>query len=160
MPYGKLFRRIHLSWCIIYLDNIIVFSKTPEEHLQRLHGVFDKLAQAGVKLKPSKCKFFKSKIAYLGHIVSAKGIETDPKKMDAVKNWTKPVTVTDVRSFLGFINHYRRFIRGYANVAKPLNALLSGDNANKKKAPVKWDNECQLAFDKLKDPCTSTPILA
>ena len=68
--------------------------------------------------------------------------------------------VTDVSSILGFTNHYRRFIRGYANVAQPLNALISGDNANNKKAPVKWDNECQPAFDKLKDLYTSTPILA
>ena len=72
---------LHLSWCIIYLNNIIVFSKTPEEHLRRLRGVFEKLARAGLKLKPSKCKFFKSKITYLGHIVSAAGIETDLKEI-------------------------------------------------------------------------------
>ena len=77
---------LHLNWCIIYLDDIIVFSKTPEEHLERLQGIFDKLATAGLKLKPSKCGFFKSKITYLGHIVSAAGIETDPKKIEAVKN--------------------------------------------------------------------------
>ena len=112
---------LHLSWCIIYLDNIIVFSKTPEEHLKRLQGVFEKLAKAGLKLKSSKCEFFKSKIAYLDHTVSAKGIKTGSKKIEAVKNWTMPKTVTDVRSFLGFTNHYQRFIRGYAKVAKPLN---------------------------------------
>ena len=124
---------LHLNWCIIYLDNIIVFSKTPEEHLKRLRGVFDKLAKAGLKLKPSKCEFFKSIITYLGHIVSAAGIETNPKKIEAVKNWTLPRTVTDVRSFLGFTNHYRRFIQSYAKVAQSLNALILGDNANHKK---------------------------
>ena len=77
--------KLHLNWCIIYLDNIIVFSKTPEEHLERLRGIFDKLAKAGLKLKPNKCEFFKLKIIYLGHIVSAAGIETDPKKIEAVK---------------------------------------------------------------------------
>ena len=107
---------LHLNWCIIYLDDIIVFSKTPEEHLKRLQGVFDKLAKAGLKLKPSKCEFFKSKITYLDHIVSVTGIETDPKKIEAVKNWTLPRTVMDVCSFLGFTNHYRRFIQGYAKV--------------------------------------------
>ena len=127
---------LHLSWCIIYLDDIIVFSDDPKEHLTRLRGVFAKLAKAGLRLKPSKCEFFKTKITYLGHIVSSKGIETDPKKVEAVKNWTVPKTVTDVRSFLGFTNHYRRFIRGYANVAKPLNILVSGENANRKKAPI------------------------
>ena len=151
---------LHLNWCIIYLDDIKVFSRTPEEHLEQLWGVFDKLAKAGLKLKPSKCEFFKSKITYLGHIVSAAGIETDPKKIEAVKNWTLPRTVTDVRSFLGFTNHYRRFIQGYVRVARPLNVLISSDNANRKKALVQWDLECQLAFDKLKDLCTKTPTLA
>ena len=76
---------LHLNWCIIYLDDVIVFSKTPKEHIERLRGVFHKLFLAGLKLKPKKCEFFKSKIAYLGHIVLAKGIETDPKKVEAVK---------------------------------------------------------------------------
>ena len=151
---------LHLNWCIIYLDDIIVFSNDPEDHLHRLRGVFDKLEKAGLKLKPKKCKFFKTKITYLGHIVSAKGIETDPKKIKAVKKWTVPKTVTDVRSFLGFTNHYRRFIKGYANVARPLNLLVSGENANHKKTLIEWTEECQTAFDKLKDLCTSTPILA
>ena len=152
--------KLHLSWCIIYLDNIIVFSDSPSEHLCRLRGVFAKLDKAGLKLKPNKCEFFKTRITYLGHIVSSKGIETDPKKVEAVKNWTIPKTVTDVRSFLGFTNYYRRFIRGYAKVAKPFNTLVSGNNANCKKAPIKWTDECQVTFDKLKELCTSTPILA
>ena len=151
---------LHLNWCIICLDDIILFSKTPKEHLERLRGVFNKLASAGLKLKPSKCEFFKSKITYLGHIVSAAGIETDPKKIEAVMNWTTPTIVTDVWSFLGFTNHYYRFIKGYAKVANPLNALVSGDNANKKKVAVDWTDECQTAFEKLKNLCTDTPILA
>ena len=124
---------LHLNWCIIYLDDVIVFSKTPKDHIERLRGVFHKLFLAGLKLKPRKCKFFKSKIAYLGHIVSAKGIETDPKKVEAVKNWIIPKTITDVRSFLGFTNYYRRFIKDYAKVARPLNILISGENAVKKR---------------------------
>ena len=122
--------------------------------------MFAKLDKAGLKLKPNKCEFFKTRITYLGHIVSSKGIETNPKKVEDVKNWTVPKTVTDVRSFLGFTNYYRRFIRGYAKVAKPLNTLVSGNNANCKKAPTEWIDECQVAFDKLKELCTSTPILA
>ena len=122
--------------------------------------MFDKLATAGLKLKPSKCEFFRSRISYLGHIISAAGIEMDPKKIEAVKNWMTPTTVTDVRSFLGFTNHYQRFIKGYARVANPLNALESGDNANKKKAAVNWTDNCQRAFEKLKDLCTDSPILA
>ena len=141
---------LHLSWCIIYLDNIIVFSDSPSEHLCRLRGVFAKLDTAGLKLKPNKCEFFKTRITYLGHIVSSKGIKTDPKKVEAVKNWTVPKSVKDVRSFLGFTNYYRRFIRGYAKVAKPLNTLVSGNNANCKKAPIEWTDECQVTFDKLR----------
>ena len=75
---------LHLNWCIIYLDDIIVFSETPQEHIKRLRGVFQKLASAGLKLKPNKCEFFKKKITYLGHMVSEKGIEVDPKKTEAV----------------------------------------------------------------------------
>ena len=101
---------LYLNWCIIYLDDIIVFSKTPEEHIERLRGVFEKLASAGLKLKPSKCEFFKKRITYLGHVVSENGIESDPKKTEAVRNWPKPITVTYVKKFLGFTNQYRKFI--------------------------------------------------
>ena len=151
---------LHLNWCIIYLDDIVIFSKTPKEHLKRLRGVFEKLAAAGLKLKPSKCEFFRTQIAYLGHIVSRDGIETDPKKISAIKEWPTPKTVTDVRSFLGFTNHYRRFIHKYAHIARPLNALTSGDNAAKKKQAIQWNADCKKAFQKLKQLCSSTPILA
>ena len=77
---------IHLKWCIIYLDDIIVFYKTLEEHIERLKGIFEKLAAAGFRLKPSKCKFFKLQVTYLGHIVSKNGIKTDPKRIEAIKN--------------------------------------------------------------------------
>ena len=107
----------------------------PREHIERLRWVFNKLVQAGLKLKPKKCEFFNSKISYLGHIVSSKGIETDPKRVEAVKNWVVPKTVTDIRSFLGFTNYYRRFIKDYAKVVKLLNALISGQNTTKKKKP-------------------------
>ena len=136
---------LHLNWCIIYLDDIIVFSKTPEEHIERLCGVFTKLASAGLKLKPSKCEFFK-KITYLGHVVSEDGIESDPKKPEAVKNWPQPITVTDVRKFLGFTNQYQKFILKYAQKAAPLNELISGENSKKKKRPAGWNTEAQKAF--------------
>ena len=150
---------LHLNWCIIYLDDIIVFSEMLKEHIKRLRGVFSKLVQAGLKLKPKKCKFFKSRISYLGHIVSSSGIETDPRKVEAVKTWAIPKTVTDVRSFLGFTNYYRRFTKDYAKVARPLNALISGENASKKKKMIEWNSDCQRAFDELKKLCTSVPVL-
>ena len=151
---------MHLKWCIIYLDDIIVFSKTPEEHIERLRGVFTKLAATGLRLKPSKCEFFKSKVNYLGHIVTKEGIETDPRKIEAIEKWPIHREVTEVRSFLGFTNYYCKFIPRYAQVAKPLNQLVSRDNANKKKALVNWTSECQDAFKHLKCLCSQTPILA
>ena len=99
---------LHLNWCIIYLDDIIVFLKTPQEHVQKLCGVFAKLASAGLKLKPNKCDFFKRKITYLEHVVSEEGIEVDPQKTEAVKKWPVPKTVINVRSFLGFTNQYKK----------------------------------------------------
>ena len=81
---------MHLKWCIIYLDDIIVFSKMPKEHIERLRGVFEKLSAAGLRLKPSKCKFFKSQIAYLGHIVSKDGIEMEKKRITAIQEWPIP----------------------------------------------------------------------
>ena len=151
---------LHLNWCIIYLDNVIVFSKTPEEHAKRLEAVFEKISKAGLKLKPSKCEFFKDRISYLGYIVSKNGIETDPKKINDILHWPVPKTVHDVRSFLGFTNYYRKFIYKYAQKAKPLNALISGENAKKKYKHITWTSEHQQSFDALKATCVDTPILA
>ena len=96
----------------------------------------------------------------MGHIVSKDGIETDPRKIEAIEKWLVPKTVTEVRSFLGFTNYYHKFIPQYAQVAKPINQLVSRDNANKKKALVNWTSECQDAFEHLKHLCSQTPILA
>ena len=99
---------LYLKYCIIYLDDVIIFSKIPEEHIARLEAVFKKISDAGLKLKPSKCQFFKKRIHYLGHIVSSKVIETDPKKIEAIVNWPSPRTVHEVRNFWGFTNYYRK----------------------------------------------------
>ena len=142
---------LNLSWCIIYLDDIIVFSQTPEVHLVRLQAVFDKLKAAGLKLKPSKCELFKKQINYLGHVVGHKGVATDPDKIMAV------------RSFLGLVSYYWRFIPTFSKVAKPLNTLLQnleGTPHQKKKFKVNWGPEQQEAFETLQRLCTEAPILA
>ena len=151
---------LHLNRCLIYLDDIIVFAKTQEEAITRLGTVFQKLREAGLKLKPSKCELFKTSLLYLGHIVSEDGIRTDPKKIEDILQWPVPLTVTDVRSFLGLTNYYWRFLKGYAKIAKPLTTLISGENADKKKALVVWTSECQEAFEQLKKLCTEAPVLA
>ena len=152
-----------LNWCIIYLDDIIVFSRTPEEHLHRLKAVISKLRAAGLKLKPTKCDLFKQQINYLGHVVSKEGVSTDPDKITAVTEWPQPTTVTEVRSFFGFVSYYRRFIPNFSKVAKPLNKLLQnleGTPSQKKKFKVFWGPEQQEAFETLQKLCTESPILA
>ena len=123
---------LQLHYCIIYLDDVIVFPKTLEKDVLRLRVVFEKLNQAGLKLKTSKCELFKQELIYLGHNVCKNGIQTDPKKVEAIHKWPVPTNVTEVRNFLGFKNYYQRFIKKYAQVAKPLYKLILGENASKK----------------------------
>ena len=94
---------LNLHWCIIYLDDIVIFSKDPAIYLKRLEAVFWKLEKAGLKLKPLKCELFQRQLAYLVHVISAKGVATDEGKIEDIKNWPTPTTVTEVRSFLGFM---------------------------------------------------------
>ena len=154
---------LNLNWCIVYLDDVIVFSSTPEEHLERLEAVFKKLSEAGLKLKPSKCKFFQSSLTYLGHLISEEGIATDPSKIQAVKEWPVPESVSQVKSFLGFVGYYRRFIKGFSKIAKPRYALTKGLESQSKKvtqrAMVIWGEEEQKAFDQLKQACITASIL-
>ena len=150
----------HLQYCIIHLDDIIVFSKTPEEHLRWLWLVLQKISKAGLKLKPSKCKFFHTRLEYLSHIVSKRGIETNPKKIQAILNWLHLKNITETRIFLSLCNYYQKFIRYYAKVAKCLYKLISGENLKKKNNAIKWDDDCELAFKQLKKLCPEAPILA
>ena len=121
--------------------------------------VFEKLKKAELKLKPSKCELFKQELTYLGHVVSKHGIQTDSKKVEAIHKCPVSTNVTEVKSFLGFTNYYQRFIKRYAQVAKPLYKLILGENASKKQNSIKWDLECQEAFHKLKELYTTTLIL-
>ena len=96
----------------------------------------------------------------MGHIISKDGIEINPKKIQTIVNWPRPTAVTDAHSFGGFTNHYRRFIHKYPHIARPLNVLISGDNTNKKKQAIKWNDHCEESFQKLKQLFSSTPIVA
>ena len=122
--------------------------------------MFEHLAQAGLKLKPSKCEFFRDQLQYLGHIVSDKGIATDPKKIETILNWPRPKTVTDVRSFTGFTNYYCKYIKDYAKIACPLYELTSGENSKKKRHNIEWTDRCQQSFEQLKERCSQCPVLA
>ena len=139
---------------LVYLDDVIIFSRSVDEHMSRLDMVLTKLGQVGLKLKPKKCNLFQREVVYLGHVVSSAGISTDPSKISVIENWPKPKDVSDVRSGLGVFGYYRRFVKGYSNLAKPLTKLTEKD--------VEWDwgpTEDE-AWNSLKNGLINAPILA
>ena len=123
---------LNLTYCLIYLDDVIVFSQMEEEHLERMHVVFDCLHEHGLKLKPSKCDMFKTEINYLAHHVSKKGVLPSKKNLKAIAECPPPDTYTKVKSFVGLVGHYRHFIKVFANIATPLYDLTSEENKDKK----------------------------
>ena len=116
---------LNLTYCLIYLDDVIIFSQTEEEHLERMRVVFDHLREHGLKLKPSKCDMFKTEINYLAHHVSKKGVLPSKKNLEAIAECPSPDTYTKVKSFVGLVGHYRHFIKGFANIVAPLYDLTS-----------------------------------
>ena len=152
-------RDLNFNWCIIYLDNIVIFSKDLANHLVRLQAMFQKLEQAGLKLKPSKCKLFCRQITYLRHNVSAQGIVTGEGKIDAIKNWSTPPLLLKSEVFLGLQGIVVGSIPKFTQVPQPMHKLMSSENAGRKKATVTWNNRSQQAFDELKCLCTTAPTL-
>jgi transposase InsO family protein len=157
---------LHTTICFIYLDDLIIFSKTYEEHLERLEMVFERLRQHNLKLSPKKCSFIKRRVKYVGHIVSENGVEADPDKIDKVVNWPTPTSPEDVRKFLGFAGYYRKYVKDFAKISKPLSELMpvhSHSKAGKRKQsdPLVWNwgIEQEEAFVKLKELLGSPPIL-
>ena len=151
---------LNLTYCLIYLDDVIVFSDTPEEHLWRMHVVFNRLCEHDLKLKPSKCEVFKSEINYLAHHVSQKGVLPSKKNLESIAECLPPDTYTKVESFVGLVGHYRHFIKGFAKIAAPLYDLTSGDNKDKKSEHVNLSPKAREAFDRLKAACLQAPILS
>ena len=142
---------------LIYLDDILVFSRTLGEHLERLETVFQRLQKYGLKLKPSKCHLLKPEVRYLGFIVSQEGIKSDPEKIKAVQEWPRPKTVRELRGFVAFCGFYRRFIENFAKTAAPLHALMGG----KSTADITkyWGAEEERAFAELKNKFSQPPVL-
>ena len=151
---------LNLTYCLIYLDDVIVFSDTPDEHLWRMRVVFDRLCEHGLKLKPSKCEVFKSEINYLAHHVSWKGVLPSKKNLESIAQCPPLDTYTKVKSFVGLVGHYRCFIKGFAKITAPLYDLTSGDNKDKKSEYVDLSPEACEAFDHLKAACLQAPILS
>jgi len=158
----------HLKICCVFIDDIIVFGKTYEEHLENLRLVMERIRQAHLKLAPKKCSFFKRKVKFVGHIVSEHGVEIDPAKTEKVTTWPKPTSPEDVRRFLGFVGYYRRFIENFSKISRPLTDIMPIPTGKKKTRGKKstqkrewhWGDEQDRAFNTLKQHLTSTPILA
>ena len=145
---------LHWETCLFYLDDIIVFSSTWEEHLARLRQVFERLRRANLKLGADKCTFVAKEVNYLGHRVTEEGLLPDSLLLAAIREIPPPKTATEVRSFLGLAGYYRRYVKGFAAIAAPLHALTRKD------AVFHWSEDCQAAFDRLKTLLTTSPITA
>ncbi len=157
---------LYLTYYLLYLDDIIIFSSSYEEQFVRMEAVFRHLKEVGLKLKRSKCHFFQCSIRYLGHVVSEDRVSTDPDKVSVVKSWPVPKSASEVQSFLGFVGFYHRFVRGFSKIARPLHQLTQGLNQRGKKSkkqgtanPFHWEIEHQEAFNQLIDCVTSAPVL-
>ncbi|WVZ82304.1 hypothetical protein U9M48_029580 [Paspalum notatum var. saurae] len=142
------------KFALVFFDDILVYSASYEDHLVHLRAVFELLQRDQWKIKHSKCKFAQRQVAYLGHVVSAKGVATDPAKIEAVLSWPIPSNVKELRSFLGLAGYYRKFVRHFGVIACPLNNLL------RKHTPFVWTADHTVAFEILKQALASAPVLA
>jgi len=138
---------------LVYLDDLIIIANSFEQLTGRFETVLGRLRAANLKLNCSKCELFKRKVSFLGHIISGDGIEVQPEKIESVRCWPIPKSLTEVRSFLGLASYYRRFIRGFSFIAAPLYKLM------RKNVQFHWGAEQQDAFDELKTALTSAPVL-
>ena len=151
---------LNLSFAMVYLDNVIMYSETPEDHLTRLQAVFDHFPHHGLKLKPSKCHFFKEEISYLGHEISAKGMLPGQKGVKEITRMGPPTTYTGIRKFMRAVGYFCCFIKNFAQIAKTLNDLLGCGNSKLKNHPVSLTAAAEEAFHTLKKKCATAPVLA
>ena len=145
-----------LQWkvAVLYLDDIIVYSHDFDSHIRNLETVLDRLISSGLRLKPAKCRFFKPETGFLGHVISRDGVKPDPSKVEVIKNLKSPACVKELRSFLGLTSYYRKFMKDYSEIAKPLYLLTRKD------VTWNWSEEAEKAFQMLKEKLINYPILA
>ena len=173
MPYGlcnapATFQRLmqncmgelNLTYALVYLDDVIVYSNTEEDHLRQLQAVFERFHEHGLKLKPSKCSFLHKQITFLGHEVSADSMKPGDLNLKGIAEMAPPANYTEVRHFLGITGFFRRFIKNYARIAKPLNDILEGEASKLKSEAVTLPPDALEAFKKLKMCCMTMPVLA
>lgn len=150
---NKIFERYLGKFVLVYLDDILVFSKNQEEHLEHLRKVFDILRKNKLYAKLTKCHFAKEELEYLGHVVGKDGIKVDPRKIETVAKWARPKDVSQLRSFLGLCNYFRRFIQGYSTLVAPLTHLTRKD------VKFTWTDQCEESFEGVKYALTHAPVL-
>jgi hypothetical protein len=141
------------TFVVIFIDDILVYSKSEAEHEKHLRLVLQRLREHKLYAKLSKCEFWIDEVPFLGHVISKEGIAVDPGKVNDVLDWVVPQTVKEVCSFLGLAGYYQRFIENFSKIAKPLTSLLE------KGVDFSWTDECQKAFKELKKRSTTAPVL-
>ncbi|KAK2407303.1 putative mitochondrial protein [Trifolium repens] len=150
---NRLFNSFLDKFVVVFIDDILVYSKSEEEHGEHLRLVLQVLRESKLYANPSKCDFWLEEVNFLGHVISKEGIAVDPAKIDTVLSWKQPQTVTDVRSFVGLAGYYRRFIEGFAKIVAPMTQLTRKDQ------PFAWTEKCELSFQLLKERLTTSPVL-
>lgn len=150
---NRVLNGINGSRAFVYLDDIIVISTTLKEHITRLREVFDRLRKFNLQLQPPKCEFLRNEVNYLGHVITENGVKPDPKKIECLVNYPIPTNAKEVKSFLGLVGYYRKFIQDFSKKAKPLNDLL------KQNQLYIWSDLCQDAFEFFKRVLTTEPLL-
>lgn len=148
-----IFRPLLDKFVIVFLDDILIYSKNKKEHKEHVRQVLELLRKNKLYAKSSKCEFFQDKISFLGHVVSGDGISMEEGKVKAIHEWPVPSNITELRSFLGLAGYYRKFVKGFSRIAAPMTTLLHKDT------PYTWTAEQQQAFDALKHTVTSAPVL-
>jgi hypothetical protein len=141
------------KFVVVFIDDILIYSKSIQEHEQHLRVVLEKLRIHRLYAKFSKCEFWLERVAFLGHILTAEGVAVDPEKVEAVSNWQRPTNVSEIRSFLGLAGYYRRFIEGFSKIARLMTELL------KKVKKFAWIESCERSFQELKQRLTTAPVL-
>ena len=150
---NRVFRPYLDQFVMVFIDDILVYSKDAQEHEHHLRIVLQTLRENQLFAKLSKCDFWFKEVSFLGHIVSAEGIRVDPVKIEAIVNWKPPRNVTEVRSFLGLAGYYQRFVQGFSVIASSLTRLL------RKGVKFEWDDKCQSSFERLKEILIEAPAL-
>jgi hypothetical protein len=150
---NKAFMKYLDKFIVVFIDDILVYSRNEEEHEGHLRLVLQKLRDHKLYAKLSKCEFWLKQVAFLGHVVSKGGISVDPSKVQDVLSWKTPTSVSDIQSFLGLAEYYRRFFEGFSTISKPMTELLEKDKQ------FNWTPTCESSFQELKKRLTTAPVL-